>query len=123
METADAVVAEDDEEFFVGLSIQVLQAGGDGVHRDELGVTDAGDGVLKWLADIDEGGLAGGEFLLGFEGGDFEGWGHIGGSRSGGVFNADLFDSDHDALAEGAESGFDLLEAGGAVEIKEAVHV
>jgi hypothetical protein len=84
IEAADAVMAEDDEELVVSQGIEMLEAGGDGVHRDELGVSDAGDGVLIGLTDIEEDGFAGGEFLLSCEGGDFEGWGH-GGFRVGGA--------------------------------------
>jgi uncharacterized protein (TIGR03437 family) len=62
VETADAVVAEDNERRRGRFCAEIFEVFRDGVHRDQLGGLEAGGVELEGLADVDEG-----EFLAGVE--------------------------------------------------------
>ena len=57
IQTADAVVAEDNDGRLAGLVLEGLQVLGDGLHRDEVGAFNSRDFVLEGLADVDKGEL------------------------------------------------------------------
>ena len=48
------MVAVDDQGRRVGLGVELLEAGGDGAHGDEVGAFDAADLPFHVLADVDE---------------------------------------------------------------------